>query len=784
MSTEKSSSGLVRSLSLLDITMVGVAAMIGGAIFVLVGPAMDEAGPALMIAFLINGIITMFTALTYAELGSALPEAGGGYKWIREGLPRPNAFISGWMSWFGHMIAGSLYAVAFGSFFGHLLTLVGVPSEYVGVPLEKIIAVLVIVLFTYINVKGVSDTGKIGNAITFSQLAIIFVLIVAGLFAMAFTNPSWSTSFENFFPNGSIGLIIAMGLTFIAFEGYEIIVQTGEEVKNPKKNIPRAIFISLGVVVTLYIIFAFVFIGGLNPSEVGKESWKFIGEHKELGIVEGAKFLLPFGALIVLAGGMVSTLSALNATTFSSSRVAFAMGRQYNLPSKFSSIHLKYRTPYLATAVSGLIMLIVAVLLPLEQIALAASVMFLFLFAQVNMAAITIRRLYGHKLEYGFKTPLFPILPLIGVFSTIGLAIYLLVYNPLSWVIAIIWVIIGFSVYKIYSIKKELEHYAPLVGSEGPQERRDYRIMIVFDPKTAQKLEKIGSAIAQDKQGEISLLSVVTVPIQLPLSSAQGFAEPAVKSFDEFKKTLSQLMPYRYLVRLSHDTTEAILATVEEQGINLLIMDFPSLRSNRKLLSLTTCDIIGVNIKANFENELSKLVVAYDKGRHSNLGLEIANSLSRSLNSTIRIVRGVVESPEEERDILSRINEMMFDLDLKKIPVERVYPQTDNATQSLLQNFDSKKPETIIVGAGNQSDQAFSPKTIEIVEKSTHTVFVIRNSRLSGIQARYFWSMIAPRLRENRFIYKMYLDALRLVFFIKTKRAKARSDEDYFEPKM
>jgi hypothetical protein len=255
-------------------------------------------------------------------------------------------------------------------------------------------------------------------------------------------------------------------------------------------------------------------------------------------------------------------------------------------------------------------------------------------------------------------------------------------------------------------------------------------------------------------------------------------------AFEEFKKILPQLLPHRYLVRLSHDTTEAILATVEEQGINLLIMDFPSLRSNRKLLSLTTCDIMGINMKENFENELSKLVVAYDKGRHSNLGLEIANSLSRSLNSTIRIVRGVVESPEEERDILSRINEKMFDLDLKKIPVERVYPQTDNVTQSLLQNFYSKKPEIIIVGAGNQSDQAFSPKTIEIIEKSTQTVFVIRNSRLSGMQARYFWNMIAPRLRENRFIYKTYLDTLRLVFFIKTKRAKARSDEDYFEPKM
>lgn len=784
MSTEKLSSGLVRSLSLLDVTMVGVAAMIGGAIFVLVGPAMSEAGPSLMIAFLINGIITMFTALTYAELGSALPEAGGGYKWIREGLPRPNAFISGWMSWFAHMIAGSLYAVAFGSFFGHLLTLAGLESGYGGIALEKIIAVLVIVLFTYVNVKGVSDTGKIGNLITFSQLAIILLLIAAGLFAMIFTNNNWPSNFEDFFPNGSIGLIIAMGLTFIAFEGYEIIVQTGEEVKNPKKNIPRAIFLSLGVVITLYVVFAFVFIGGLNPSEIGKSSWQFIGDHKELGIVESAKFLLPFGALIVLAGGMVSTLSALNATTFSSSRVAFAMGRQYNLPVRFSAVHLKYRTPYFATAVSGFIMLILAVLLPLEQIALAASVMFLFLFAQVNMAAITIRRLYGHNLDYGFKTPLFPILPLIGVFSTIGLSIYLLVYNPLSWLIAIIWIIIGFSIYKIYSIKKELEHYAPLVANQGPQERKDYRILVVFDQNTAQNLAKIGEAIAEYKQGEISFLNVVIVPIQLPLSSAQGFAEPAMNSFDELKKTLPQSEQHRYLVRLSHDTTEAILATVEEQGINLIIMNFHNLRSNRKLLSLTTCDIIGVNIKKNFDSELSNLVVSYDKGRHSNLGLEIANSFSKSLGSKIRIVRGVVESPEEERDILSRINEMMFDLDLKKIPVERVYAQTENVTNNLLQNFENGKDEIVIVGAGNQSDQAFSPKTMEIVEKSTKTVFVIRDSRLSGIQARYFWNMIAPRLKENRFIYKMYLDALRLLFFIKSKREKARSDEDYFEPKM
>jgi APA family basic amino acid/polyamine antiporter len=102
---------LVRSLGLFDIVMIGIAAMIGGAIFVLTGPAIGLAGSAVILAFIINAAITLFTAMGYAELGSAIPEAGGGYLWVREGLPRPNAFISGWMAWLAHIIAGSLYSV-------------------------------------------------------------------------------------------------------------------------------------------------------------------------------------------------------------------------------------------------------------------------------------------------------------------------------------------------------------------------------------------------------------------------------------------------------------------------------------------------------------------------------------------------------------------------------------------------------------------------------------------------------------------------------------------------
>ena len=130
---------------------------------------------------------------------------------------------------------------------------------------------------------------------------------------MAFANPNWSENFTDFMPLGITGIALAMGLTFIAFEGYEIISQAGDEIKNPKRNIPRAILLSLAVVVTLYVVFTFVFIGGLNPDDIGMPAGSFIGSFGELGIIEAAERFMPFGALIVLAGGLVSTLSALNA---------------------------------------------------------------------------------------------------------------------------------------------------------------------------------------------------------------------------------------------------------------------------------------------------------------------------------------------------------------------------------------------------------------------------------------------------------------------------------------
>ena len=787
MKTKIESSGLVRSLSLSQAIMIGVASMIGGAIFVLVGPGISAAGPALIIAFLLNGVITLFTALTYAELGSALPATGGGYKWVREGLPRPNSYLSGWMAWFAHTIAGSLYAVAFGTFLGHLLASAEIIDSSLGLPLEKIFAAIAIIIFTFINIRGSSHTGKVGSAITFSQLIIIGILIIAALAAMTLTNPNWPANFRDFFPNGTTGLILAMGLTFIAFEGYEIIAQAGDEIKKPKKNIPKAILISLGIVVSVYVLFAFVFIGGLNPLQVEQPAWEFIGSFGELGIIEAAEYYLPFGALIVLAGGFVSTLAALNATTFAASRVSFAMGRNHDLPPMFNKLHKKYRTPYVSTICSGIVMMILAMSFDLTMIALAASVMFLFLFVQVNAACITIRRLAKEKkLVYGFKTPFFPLIPVIGFASAAILSVYLLFSHPMSWVIAVVWILAGFLIYRLYTSKKEKEYHAPLVFNQAPEERKEYRILVVFSKRTATRLTKLAAAIADQKNGEISFLNVITVPKQTPLSFANKSGETGIGTFDKFKKSISHSIRHRYFVRLSHDPTEAILATAEEQGINTMIIDFSFLRKNRKLLSLSTCDIIGVKLGQKFDKDISNIIVSYDKGRHSNLGLEIAHTMSKEYDSKIRIVRGVTQSPEVEIDIINKINQNMFDLDLKKVQFEKVYPKTKNmlVSSELLQNFNQTKAGVIILGAGNQADTAFSPKTLSLASKSKKTVFVVRNHMFSEFHSRSFWNLLVQIIKQNRHIYRLYIEILGLMQSARSRQKIGRYDEEYFESKL
>jgi Ca2+/Na+ antiporter len=545
-----------------------------------------------------------------------------------------------------------------------------------------------------------------------------------------------------------------MGLTFIAFEGYEVIVQSGEEVRNPRRNIPRAIFISLATVVTLYCVMAFVALAAMQAPG-GEPAWQFIGgEDSELGIMRAVDLFMPYGAFVVLAGGIVSTLAALNATSFSSSRIALAMGRNYNLPHALSAIHPVNRTPHVATVVSGIIMAGMAYALPLNDIAVAAGVIFLLLFAQVNTAAITIRRIYGDKLVYGYKIPLFPAIPIIGIFLMVGLALYLLVTQPLSWAITGLWILVGFVLYRMYTFKKEVEHYAPLVTTEGIEKRLGYRILLLYTPEKPGRLAKYAIRVAKDVGGEVNMLRVITVPTQTPLSAGSAFAEGAMKGFAPLEKIFErEKVLNHYLVRISHDPTEAILATIEEQKINLLIADLETVRRNKKLMTLATCDVLAITaeddeLKLEPESQVvgadlephavptekeKNLVVVYDGGAHANLVLKVTSWLEHSGRFKIGLISiGKKEGETDgsvsiKPDYLSQLGMYVMEL--------RLLPGVHESIGAVFSAIDSHKPDLLVLGATvGRIDVLDSPPFLQMLKQLRCPVIIAREFGIPGVR--------------------------------------------------
>jgi amino acid transporter/nucleotide-binding universal stress UspA family protein len=640
---------LSRDLGLFDITMIGVGAMIGAGIFVLTGVAAGKAGPALVLAFLLNGIVTSFTAMAYAELGSAFPEAGGGYLWVKEGLGGANGFLSGWMSWFAHAVAGSLYGLGFGHFAWVLMDRAGFPTLGIS---EKLWALafttIIIAFFTYINFRGASETGTVGNVVTIAKVIILGLFIIFGFIAVLNTS-HWSNRFtDDFFPNGFSGVLIAMGLTFIAFEGYEIIAQSGEEVINPRRNIPRAILAAIVIVVIIYIAVAFVSIGAIKPPP-GILPHEFLGEQKETAVVEAAGQFMPLGTVLLLISGLASTMSALNATTYSSSRVSFAMGRDHNLPTIFARIHPLRHTPYWAVALSGTFMTLMAWSLPIEDVAAAADIMFLLLFLQVNLVVMTLRQKMP-DLDRGFVIPWFPLVPIIGFVINLGLAAYLYIFSPIAWYVAAGWLVIGALAYYTYFSKIEaMEKPSDILHEEVLVSRKFSVLVPVSEARQVDTLGKIGAMIANQNNGEIMALFVQKVPHSLSLDQGRNLILNQRRNLLEkvIEVAKEREVPVHTMIRLGRNVAESVRKTALENASDLIVIGWPGTSdqaSGRPFQFGSVIDPIVDNPPTDVAvvryheghplDKINSIMVAIAGGPNSRRSIELAVTLATQARET------------------------------------------------------------------------------------------------------------------------------------------------------
>jgi len=663
---------LSREMSLLDATMIGVGAMIGAGIFVLTGIAAGVAGPGLILAYCLNGVIALLTAMSYAELGSCYHDAGGGYLWVKEGLPKWNGFLSGWMSWFAHAVACSLYALGFGAYLEHVLKEFDIFLPSIGfLSPQKILAAVIALVFGYVNFRGASETGKIGNIVTMTKIAILGVFVLFGL-QITLGRSDWTAAFSPFLPNGWAGIIKAMGLTFIAFQGFEVISQASEEIRNPKRNIPRAVFFSLLIVVPIYLLVAVASLGSITPE--GMTAWDYLAQNKEIALVEVSKTFFIGGGVMLLFGGLISTMSALNATIYSSSRVAFAMGRDRNFPALFSRVHARNFTPHLSIIFSLVIVVAMSVSLHIEDVASAADIMFLLLFLQVNIALIRLRN-KRPDLDRGFWVPFFPYLTIAAVVLLFSLAVYMFTYSPLGWMVTAGWIGVGLIVYKRYASKREIKYVQKMRALER-LEKKEYRVLVaVSNLAAAERLSRIAMAIAKKSSAGIIYVHVIEVRERRKLGTGLEDREKASAFLDKATEFVSDPnREVRSIIKVARSISQGIVDVAEEENCNFVILSrqkdptflerlFSSVIDS--VLQESPCEVAVLHGSLN-SRPIKNILIPYAEDIHTHLALEVAPALAEYFESKVTL--GVVVDPEishaELDERLKQIKQRLLDYHL------------------------------------------------------------------------------------------------------------------------
>ena len=620
---------LARDLSFLSATMMGIGATVGAGLFVLLGYAVGAAGPAVILAIVLNGLVAGLTAVTYADLGTTFPEAGGGYLWVREALPGPAAFAAGWTAWFGHMVAGAVAALGFGHYVSWGLWANG----WLGLADRESAAIFlglaVTSAFVVIGYLGVHSRRASLGVTSFVKLGILVVLVAFGL-VTAFRVPAGS--FFPFFAEGFGGVLSAMTLTFVAFQGYEVIAQAGEEVRDPEHTIPRAMFLSLAIVVSLYVLVAFVSLPAI-VGPPGSVPWAYLEARGPTAIVDVGMQLIPaVGGPLLAVGGLVATLVAIDTTVFSASRLSFAMGRDGLLPKALGRVHGKYRAPSTAILVSGLVMLTLVLFPDLKVVATTAGLSFLVAFVLVNASLIRWR--YRHpEVRRGFTAPLFPLFPVLGIVANIVLIVYLtsdVEAGRPAWTVMILWLSLGLLLYYPYRGRKELAKPLPeridvahlLARAAAPVELEKFRVLVPLREFENLPLVRLGAQVAAAHTGELSLLNVLEIPRSLPPKAIRfHYVDERIKGLRKVERYAGESeVATRAVVRIGHLPYEIILRTIEEEDVNLLVLGWRGQRPQGEfritgstidyLVQRAPCDVVVARTTGWRDHVRSVLVYA------------------------------------------------------------------------------------------------------------------------------------------------------------------------------
>ena len=433
---------LKRSLGRSALLFFSVGSIVGSGIFVILGVAIPKAGPAVLLSFVLAGFAALFSALSYAEMASTVPASGSSYSYAYVTLGEVVAWAVGWMLMLEYGVSVAAVAVGWGEYLNAFLNSFGVqiPEAFANPPGEggvfNVPALIVVFSCMILLIRGASESARINSIMVLLKIGILIFFSVVAFTAFDGNNLS------PFLPLGLLGVTAAAGQVFFSYIGFDAASTVGEEAKNPRRDLPFAIIGSLAIVTVLYLVVTLAALGAqnwrLDSSEGGEAVLSSIANKAVGGVWAGD---------IIALGAIISIFSVVLVTLYGQTRILFAMGRDGLLPKVFTRVNPKSQTPAANTIIVSILIAIPAAFVSLGQLAEATSIGTLGAFAIVNIGVIVLRK-RRPDLPRGFRVPLFPLMPIFGL---ILIAVIVAGLDPITWLVFLIWMIVGMGIYFGYS---------------------------------------------------------------------------------------------------------------------------------------------------------------------------------------------------------------------------------------------------------------------------------------------------------------------------------------------
>ena len=416
--TDTGEGELARTIGLFQLSLFGIGATVGTGIFIVLTSAVPEAGPSVILSFVVAGIVAGLTAICYAELASTVPVSGSSYSYAYATLGEGVAMVVAACLLLEYGVSAAAVAVGWSQYLNELLDNLfsfTIPADLSNAPeadgVINLPAIALVVLCTLLLIRGASESAKVNAAMVLIKIGVLVLFVVVGV-------TGWnSDNLSDFAPFGAGGVMTAASIIFFSYIGLDAVSTAGEEVKNPRRNLPLAIIIALVVVTSLYVAVAIVAVAAQPPEDfVDQEA----GLSAILETVTGASW----PASVLAAGAVISIFSVTLVVIYGQTRILFAMGRDGMIPSFFHRLNPRTLTPVPATIVVAVVVSLLAGLLPINFLAEMTSIGTLTAFLIVSIGVIVLRQRQP-DLPRGFRVPLYPVIPIASVIGCIWIITYL-----------------------------------------------------------------------------------------------------------------------------------------------------------------------------------------------------------------------------------------------------------------------------------------------------------------------------------------------------------------------